>query len=116
MTVFLPLAGRAVGPGRPQADAALLADRPVVLTAIPMYLLMRGHRPARSSPSRSSALLYVPQLATISATFPAMFPTHVRYAGIGDRLQRVDVAVRRDGARHQRLADPSDGQQFVPAI
>ena len=26
-------------------------------------------------------LLYVPQLATISATFPAMFPTHVRYAG-----------------------------------
>ena len=27
-------------------------------------------------------LLYVPQLATISATFPAMFPTHVRYAGM----------------------------------
>ena len=24
----------------------------------------------------------MPQLATISATFPAMFPTHVRYAGI----------------------------------
>ncbi|MFM9376844.1 MFS transporter [Gordonia sp. VNK21] len=26
-------------------------------------------------------LLYLPQLSTISATFPAMFPTHVRYAG-----------------------------------
>ncbi|SDQ78077.1 Sugar phosphate permease [Tsukamurella pulmonis] len=26
-------------------------------------------------------LLYIPQLATISATFPAMFPTHVRFAG-----------------------------------
>jgi MHS family proline/betaine transporter-like MFS transporter len=26
-------------------------------------------------------LLYVPQLATISATFPAMFPTPVRFAG-----------------------------------
>ncbi len=26
-------------------------------------------------------VLYIPQLATISATFPAMFPTHVRYAG-----------------------------------
>ena len=26
-------------------------------------------------------LLYVPQLPTISATCPAMFPTHVRYAG-----------------------------------
>ncbi|WP_067669287.1 MFS transporter [Nocardia miyunensis] len=26
-------------------------------------------------------VLYVPQLSTISATFPAIFPTHVRYAG-----------------------------------
>src|SRR3546814_1304074 len=26
-------------------------------------------------------LLYVPQLATISATFPAMFPTAVRFTG-----------------------------------
>lgn len=26
-------------------------------------------------------LLYIPQLSTISATFPAMFPTQVRYAG-----------------------------------
>ena len=26
-------------------------------------------------------LLYAPQLATISATFPAMFPTQVRFAG-----------------------------------
>src|SRR3546814_15572273 len=26
-------------------------------------------------------LLYVPQLATISATFPALFPTPVRFAG-----------------------------------
>src|SRR3546814_12209271 len=26
-------------------------------------------------------LLYVPQLATISATFPALFPTSVRFAG-----------------------------------
>ncbi|MFE0749202.1 MFS transporter [Gordonia sp. NPDC058843] len=26
-------------------------------------------------------ILYIPQLATISATFPAMFPTQVRYAG-----------------------------------
>lgn len=28
-------------------------------------------------------LLYIPQLATISGTFPAMFPTHVRLAGLG---------------------------------
>ncbi|HAY42404.1 MAG TPA: MFS transporter [Micrococcaceae bacterium] len=26
-------------------------------------------------------LLYIPQLATITATFPAMFPSHVRFAG-----------------------------------
>jgi len=27
-------------------------------------------------------LVYTPQLATISATFPAMVPTHVRFAGV----------------------------------
>lgn len=30
--------------------------------------------------------LYVPQLATISATFPAMFPTTVRFAGFAIAL------------------------------
>jgi MHS family proline/betaine transporter-like MFS transporter len=49
--------------------------------AIPMYLLMaQGFAPALVG-FAVLGLLYVLQLSTVSATFPAMFPTHVRYAG-----------------------------------
>jgi MHS family proline/betaine transporter-like MFS transporter len=49
--------------------------------AIPMYLLMaQGFFPALFG-FAVLGLLYVLQLSTISATFPAMFPTHVRYGG-----------------------------------
>jgi MHS family proline/betaine transporter-like MFS transporter len=49
--------------------------------AIPMYSLMaRGFAPAVVG-FAVLGVLYVAQLSTISAMFPAMFPTHVRYAG-----------------------------------
>ena len=49
--------------------------------AIPMYRLMaHGFRYAIVA-FAVLGLLYVPQLSTISAMFPAMFPCHVRYAG-----------------------------------
>jgi MHS family proline/betaine transporter-like MFS transporter len=49
--------------------------------AIPMYQLMaQGFAPAVIG-FAVLGLLYVAQLSTISAMFPAMFPTHVRYAG-----------------------------------
>jgi MHS family proline/betaine transporter-like MFS transporter len=49
--------------------------------SVPLYLLMaRGFVQAILA-FTVLGLLYVPQLGTISATFPAMFPTHVRYAG-----------------------------------
>lgn len=49
--------------------------------AVPMYLLMaQGFVPALIG-FAVLGLLYVLQLSTISATFPAMFPTHVRFAG-----------------------------------
>ena len=51
------------------------------VAAIPAYLLMaEGFFPALVGFAILGAL-YVLQLSTISATFPAMFPTHVRYAG-----------------------------------
>ena len=49
--------------------------------AIPMYMLMRHSIGLAILGFAVLGLLYVPQLATISATFPALFPTHVRYAG-----------------------------------
>jgi MHS family proline/betaine transporter-like MFS transporter len=49
--------------------------------AIPMYKLMATGFAQAILAFTILGLLYIPQLSTISATFPAMFPTHVRYAG-----------------------------------
>ncbi|MFC3076930.1 MFS transporter [Phenylobacterium terrae] len=49
--------------------------------AIPVYHLMGAGLAGAILGFAALGLLYAPQLATISATFPAMFPTHVRFAG-----------------------------------
>ncbi len=49
--------------------------------AIPLFKLMSAGFGAAIIAFAVLGLLYVPQLSTISAMFPAMFPTHVRYAG-----------------------------------
>jgi MHS family proline/betaine transporter-like MFS transporter len=51
------------------------------IMAIPMYSLMADGFGYAIIGFAVLGLLYVPQLSTISAMFPAMFPTHVRYAG-----------------------------------
>ena len=54
----------------------------LTVLAIPLYMLMgTGFVPAMIA-FAILGLLYTPQLATISATFPAMFPTTVRFAGL----------------------------------
>ncbi|RVW03941.1 MFS transporter [Rhodococcus xishaensis] len=49
--------------------------------AVPMYLLMRQGFGWAIVAFAILGTLYLLQLSTISATFPAMFPTHVRFAG-----------------------------------
>lgn len=49
--------------------------------AIPLYQYMATSLIGAMAGFVILGLLYVPQLATISATFPAMFPTPVRFAG-----------------------------------
>jgi MHS family proline/betaine transporter-like MFS transporter len=51
------------------------------VAVVPLYLLMATGMTGAIFGFAALGLLYVPQLATISATFPAMFPTHVRFAG-----------------------------------
>ena len=80
MMVFLPFAG-------------LLSDRVgrkplwwfsligLFVAGVPLFLLIGTNMAGAVIGFAILGLLYVPQLATISATFPAMFPTHVRYAG-----------------------------------
>jgi MFS transporter, MHS family, proline/betaine transporter len=80
MMVFLPFAGRLsdrVG-RKPLWWTSLIG---LFVMVVPMYLLMSTNVLGAVVGFAVLGLLYVPQLATISATFPAMFPTHVRYAG-----------------------------------
>ncbi|WP_221776691.1 MFS transporter [Rhodococcus aetherivorans] len=53
----------------------------LLLFAVPMYKLMSISFGWAIVAFTVLGLLYVLQLSTISATFPAMFPTHVRFAG-----------------------------------
>jgi MFS transporter, MHS family, proline/betaine transporter len=80
MMVFLPFAGGLsdrVG-RKPLWWFSLVG---LFIAGVPMFMLMGTNAVGALIGFAVLGLLYVPQLATISATFPAMFPTHVRYAG-----------------------------------
>ncbi|PZQ22956.1 MAG: MFS transporter [Sphingopyxis macrogoltabida] len=53
----------------------------LLLLVVPLYMLIGTGFAGAVVGFLLLGLLYVPQLATISATFPAMFPTAVRFAG-----------------------------------
>ncbi|WP_405137724.1 MFS transporter [Nocardia sp. NBC_01388] len=53
----------------------------LAVLAVPMYWLMGRGTAWAVVGFVTLGLLYLPQLATITATFPAIFPTQVRYAG-----------------------------------
>ena len=66
------------------APVPVLTEQPLLgltVGVIPLYLLMATGFAGAIAGFALLGLLYVPQLATISATFPAMFPTQVRFAG-----------------------------------
>lgn len=80
MMLFLPLAGHLsdrIG-RRPMWRFSLIG---LLLLVTPLYMLMGTGLAGACIGFILLGLLYVPQLATISATFPAMFPTPVRFAG-----------------------------------
>jgi len=81
MMVFLPFAGTFSDKvGRKNVWWFSLIG--LFVAAVPMFLLMTHGTTGALIGFAVLGLLYVPQLATISATFPAMFPTQVRYAGM----------------------------------
>jgi MHS family proline/betaine transporter-like MFS transporter len=80
MMALLPLAGALsdrVG-RKPLWWVSLIG---LIVLVVPLYKLMSTGVPGAIAGFMLLGLLYVPQLATISATFPAMFPTQVRFAG-----------------------------------
>lgn len=80
MMVLLPFAGALSDRfGRkPLWWASLIG---LCLCVIPLYRLMATGPLGAVVGFAAMGLLYAPQLATISATFPAMFPTSLRFAG-----------------------------------
>lgn len=80
MMMFVPLAGALSDRlGRKPLWAFSLTA--LFVLAIPLFHLMATGFAGAILGFALLGLLYVPQLATISATFPAMFPTQVRFAG-----------------------------------
>lgn len=80
MMVFLPFAGALsdrVG-RRPMWRWSLVG---LLVLVVPLYMLIGTGFVGALVGFMLLGLLYLPQLATISATFPAMFPTTVRFAG-----------------------------------
>ena len=80
MMLFLPIAGHMsdrVG-RRPMWRLSLIG---LLGAVVPLYMLMATGLAGAIIGFVLLGLLYVPQLATISATFPALFPTTARFAG-----------------------------------
>ncbi|MEG6508351.1 MFS transporter [Methyloligella sp. 2.7D] len=80
MMLFLPFAGHLsdkIG-RKPMWWFSLIG---LFVLAVPLYEFMATGLWGALIGFAVLGLLYVPQLATISATFPAMFPTQVRFAG-----------------------------------
>jgi len=80
MMLVVPLSGRVsdrIG-RKPMWWVSLVG---LFVLAVPAYLLMAQTFAIALVGFAVMGLLYVLQLSTISATFPAMFPTHVRFAG-----------------------------------
>jgi MFS transporter, MHS family, proline/betaine transporter len=81
MLVFLPIAGAMsdrVG-RKPMWGGSFIG---LIVLSVPMFLLIsQGFWPAVLG-FAVLGIVYVAQLATISATFPAMFPSQVRYGGM----------------------------------
>ncbi|CAN7756939.1 MFS transporter [Caballeronia sp. 15715] len=81
MMVFLPFAGTfSDRVGRKNVWWFSLIG--LFIAAVPMFILMTHGTIGALIGFAVLGLLYVPQLASISAMFPAMFPTQVRYAGM----------------------------------
>jgi MHS family proline/betaine transporter-like MFS transporter len=84
--------------------------------AVPAYQLMaQGFAPALVG-FAVLGVFYILQLGTISATFPAMFPTHVRYAGFAISYNVATAAFGGTApAINEKLIDVT-GTDLVPAF
>lgn len=84
--------------------------------ALPMYWLMGQGFGFAIVGFVILGLLYIPQLATISATFPAMFPTQVRYAGFAISYNVATAAFGGTAPLVNDAAVAGTGWHLFPAV
>jgi MHS family proline/betaine transporter-like MFS transporter len=114
MMVAIPFAGALsdrVG-RKPMWSVSLVG---LFVLAVPMYWLMAQSFALALVGFTVLGLLYLPQLSTISATFPAMFPAHVRCAGMAIAY---NVATSLFGGTAPAVNDwliGATGDTFMPA-
>ncbi|PYE19890.1 MHS family proline/betaine transporter-like MFS transporter [Williamsia limnetica] len=83
--------------------------------ALPMYWLMGKGLAWAIVGFVVLGLLYIPQLSTISATFPAMFPTQVRYAGFAISYNVATAAFGGTAPLINDAVTANEGWELFPA-
>jgi MHS family proline/betaine transporter-like MFS transporter len=83
--------------------------------ALPMYWLMGQGFGWAIVGFLVLGLLYIPQLSTISATFPAMFPTQVRYAGFAISYNVATAAFGGTAPLINDAVTENEGWELFPA-
>lgn len=115
MMIFLPFAGALSDRvGRKPMWWFSLAG--LFVLAIPMYILIGTNAVGAVIGFAVIGLLYVPQLATISATFPAMFPTHIRYAALAISYNVATSVFGGTAPAINEALIGATGNQLIPAF
>lgn len=84
--------------------------------ALPMFWLMGQNFGLAILGFAVLGLLYIPQLATITATFPAMFPSQVRFAGFAITYNVATALLGGTAAMVNEAVIESTGFVLFPAV
>ncbi|MGH3412367.1 MAG: MFS transporter, partial [Marmoricola sp.] len=86
------------------------------IVAIPMFWLLEQSYVLAIIGFTVMGLVFIFQLGTISATFPAMFPTHVRYAGMAISYNVATAAFGGTASYVDDALVKSTGNNLMPAF
>ncbi|MGQ0482552.1 MAG: MFS transporter [Pseudonocardia sp.] len=88
----------------------------IFVLAVPMFMLMKLGLVWAIVGFTVLGLIYVLQLGTISATFPAMFPTHVRYTGMAASYNIATAIFGGTAPAANEALINATGSDLVPAF